>query len=177
MTRWILAAAAFLMLSASVSFGQGFFVTFYYYSADGPPLTTECDGSTPLPDGRIVRIFADADYDGPDPEDPQPTLCEDPENCPVGTVSITEFTTNGVSSGLGAGYFTTSPSPTFQSYGGLPPYFFYFLRVYDADGVTVLWTTDTFPLASAGPIAVFLTEEDWTCGQGGIQCLVVDETE
>ncbi|MBU0692184.1 hypothetical protein KKC97_12945 [bacterium] len=176
MTRWIFAAAAILMLSASMSFGQGFVVTFYYYSADGPPLTTECDGSTPLPDGRIVRIFADADYDGPDPEDPQPTLCADPpDNCAQGTVNIDQFTTNGVSVSLGAGYFASSP--TLVSYGGLPPYFFYYLRIYEADGTTVLWTTDTFLLSTSGPIAIFLTEEDWTCGQGGIQCLVVDETE
>lgn len=179
MTRWILAIVAILMLSASASFGQGLTANIYYYSNGGAPLTTECEGATPLPDGRIIRIYQDINWNDPDPIDTQPVVCDNPPECldgPVGTVNFNEFTMNGVEQGLGAGYLWTSPM-TFQSFGALPPGLQrYYLRVYEADGTTVLWTSTIFWLTT-GYQEVELFEADWTCGQGGVQCLVIDETE
>jgi hypothetical protein len=182
MTRWTLAVAAILMLCASASFGQGFVASISYYGPpsypDSPPLTTVCNGSIPVPDGRIVRIFQDRNPVGPDPTDLQPVVCNNPPACedgPQGTVNFNQFTMNGVSSGLGAGYF--APSRAFVSVGGMPPGSRnYYLRIYEPDGITVLWTSSTFTLFS-GFQEINLIFEEWTCGQGGVQCLVVDETE
>jgi hypothetical protein len=183
MTRWIIAVAAILMLFASASFGQGFVVNISYYGPptypDSPPLTTVCDGTTPLPDGRIIRIFHDRNPVGPDPTDLQPVICNNPPDCedgPVGRVNFNEFTVNGVESGNGAGYFYTARN--FASAGGLPtgsPY--YYLRIYEPDGVTVLWTSEMMWMGMQGYYEIHLTAESWTCGQGGVQCLVIDETE
>ena len=180
MTRSLLAIALFLVLCVSVSFGQGFAANIYYGPAEGDPLTTECDGSTPLPDGRIIRIFQDTNLNGPDPEDPQPTVCDNPPQCldgPEGTVNFNQFLTNGVATGLGEGYLWTNPA-TLQSFGASPPGpSWYYLRVYEPDGITVLWTSGDFYIQGGGYSEVAIPGENWTCGQGGVQCLVVDETE
>ncbi len=180
MTRSLLAVALLLVICTSASLGQGIAANIYYSSSEGSPLITECDGSTPLPDGRIIRIFHDLNFNGPDPTDPQPTVCDNPPDCvgaTDGEVNFNEFTMNGVLLGLGEGYLWTNPQ-TFQSFGGTPPGPFplFYLRVYEADGTTVLWTSASF-LAPIGYSEVAIQEADWTCGQGGIQCLVVDETE
>jgi hypothetical protein len=177
MIRSFLVVSLLILCCIPAAFGQGITATLSYLSTEGDPLTTECEGITPLPDGRIVRIFQDTNSNGPDPTDPQPTICEDPpDNCPDGTVNFVEFTINGVLLGLGEGYFYTTPS--FSSFGGVPPGAqYYYLRIYEADGVTVLWTTETFFISAGGYTEIAIPEENWTCGQGGVQCLVVDETE
>jgi hypothetical protein len=176
MTRWTLAVAAILMLFASASFGQGFSVSMSYYGP--PPLTTVCNGSIPIPDGRIVKLFQDQNPPGPDPTDLQPVVCNNPPACedgPQGTVNYNQFTVNGVANGLGEGYFNTSRAC--QSAGGMPAGSRnYYLRLYEPDGVTVIWTSTVFTLHT-GFQEVDFVFEDWTCGQGGAQCVVVDETE
>ena len=182
MTRWIIAVAAILMLCASASFGQGFVASISYFGPpaypDSPPLTTVCDGATPIPDGRIIKIFQDRFPFGQDPTDLQPVVCNTPPDCetgPAGTVNFNEFTMNGTASGLGAGYFATSRA--FKSSGEVPPGSHnYYLRIYETDGVTVLWTSSLFWLGQ-GFQEINLGSWDWTCGQGGPQCMVVDETE
>jgi len=179
MIRWILSACALTILLSSSAFGQGFVAFIQYPSSYGaPPLSTECDGSTFIPDGRIVRLFQDADFNGPDPADPQPALCNNPPECldgPPGTVNFNQFLTNGVAQGYGAGYFNTSPP--WASVNATPPGLpVFYLRIYEPDGITVLWTSTTFILTS-GYHEVIFGIDDMTCGQGGPQCLVLDESE
>jgi hypothetical protein len=182
MTRWTIALAAILMLLASAAFGQGFVYTISYFGPpdypDSPALTTTCNGATPLPDGRIIRIFQDIAPFGPDPTDPQPVVCADPPNCEngaFGTVNFNQFTTNGVASGYGQGYFYTAR--TWFSVGGIPTGSRnYYIRIYEPDGTTVIWTSATFFVLS-GPQEYNFVPEEMTCGQGGAQCMVIDETE
>ncbi|MDD5087672.1 MAG: hypothetical protein PHI18_02585 [bacterium] len=58
----------------------------------------------------------------------------------------------------------------------LPPNTSYYLRVYEPDGTTVLWTSTVKTMAS-GPQEVTWTRSEWTCGAGGPQCIVRDEQE
>ncbi|MBU0510060.1 hypothetical protein KKH27_14645 [bacterium] len=78
-----------------------------FYNID-QPLHTSCDGTEPLPDGVMLKIFWDRDSDGPDDEDPQPPLCDDPPMClngPSRTVNYIEFPINGQALEIGAGLF------------------------------------------------------------------------
>jgi hypothetical protein len=178
MTRWILAMAAILVLCASASFGQGFTAPIYYPPDYGAlPLTTVCNGAIPLPDGRIVKIFKDRNPVGPDPTDRQPTVCNNPPLCedgPYGTVNYNQFLVNGEALNMGAGYFYSQPP--FSSAFGLPAgRQDWYIRVYDADGETVLWTSAMFQL-NTGYQTINLSES-MTCGQGGAQCQVINESE
>ena len=180
MVRWFAGLAALLFLVTVSAWAQPFSAAWIYAPDFGAaPLTTTCppQGTTPIPDGRLVKIFWDANSNGPDTTDVQPTVCIDPPNClqgPNGTVNYNQFTLNGQSQGLGAGYFY--PYPNFTSAFTLPDPPRYYLRVYDTDGVTVLWTTRVYTLA-IGPQEIWIQQSDWTCGSGGPQCVVRDEHE
>lgn len=146
------------------------------HSDPAAALTTTCGGATPIPDGALIKIFADADADGPDLDDPQPEVCNDPPDCqlPFGAVNFNQFTMNGVALDIGAGYFGTEPPfscTTTIPFGGR-----FYMRVYEPDNTTVLWTSTVFTLQS-GLQEVYFTDQDWTCGATGPQCTVIDESE
>lgn len=176
MNRLFLLITMLLLLSAS-AFAQGFSALFYYIPESGTPLVTTCGGGTPIPDGRLVKIFHDTNNNGPDATDPQATLCAAPPACdggPAGTVNFNSFTMNGTVQGIGAGYFFTDIA--FTSSGSVPANPFFYLRVYELDGTTVLWTS-TVKTLIAGPQDISFVQADWTCGATGPQCVVIDETE
>lgn len=53
---------------------------------------------TPLPDGTLLKLYWDNDNNGPDDDDPQPTLCDDPPVCETGpsfTCNYNELPMNG----------------------------------------------------------------------------------
>jgi len=180
MVRWFAGFAVILLLISASAFAQGFSTSWINAPGIGTMLTTVCPangGTTPIPDGRIVKIFWDSNSNGPDAADPQPTVCNDPPNCdlgPAGTVNYSQFTMNGTNIGLGAGYFYTDAN--FTSVGVLPSPPRYYLRIYDTDGTTVLWTSNVFTLGS-GAQDIYLQASDWTCGNAGPQCVVRDEHE
>jgi hypothetical protein len=174
--RFVLAAAVLLIASVS-AWAQGFAVLFLYLSEDGLPLTTTCNGSTPIPDGRTIKIFWDVDSDGPDLTDPQPTVCDVPPECdtgPVGTVNYNAFSFNGTAMGRGAGYF--EPAALFVQSLDMPNPPRFYLRVYESDGVTLLWTS-AVKIVVSGVQDIHFPRNEWTCGTGGPQCLVRDEHE
>jgi len=109
-------------------------------------LFTECDGSVPLPDGVMVKIFWDRNSNGPDDSDPPPPLCDNPPECRSGpplTVNFTEFPINGVAQELGAGLFVSERA--FHTIGDmLEPNRFY-ARILCADGRT-LYTSQVLDL-------------------------------
>ncbi|MFZ5433794.1 MAG: hypothetical protein ACOZB3_08485 [Calditrichota bacterium] len=117
---------------------------------DSQTLTTECGGSTSLPEGVIIKLFWDRDGDGVDNEDPPPPLCDNPPNCegsPAGTVNFIEMPINGPTIGLGEGQFMANLF--FTTVGDvLTPNRFY-ARIYCADG-NVLWTSQVVDVP-AGP--------------------------
>jgi hypothetical protein len=133
--------------------------TIYYL---GMPLTTECNGNTPIPDGIMVKIFWDNDSDGADPDDPQPPVCEEPPDCitgPLGTVNLNEFPFNGAHDLEGAaGTFYTQRNLV-TSGDVLVPNRFYF-RVYCTDG-NVLWQSDQVYDIPQGPSELFIS--GFTC--------------
>jgi hypothetical protein len=180
MIRWAACFAVVLLLMTASAFAQPFTAAWIYDSDNGSPaLTTACppQGTTPIPDGQIVKIFWDSNSNGPDPSDPQPAICIDPPACeqgPAGTVNYNQFLMNGVAQGIGAGYFYTDAS--FQSATVLPDPPRYYLRIFAQDGINYLWTSRVFTLSS-GPQDVVLQQSDWTCGAGGPQCVVRDEHE
>lgn len=177
MIRWFSAVALLAILTASSASAQGFLTSLSYFPVGGnTALTTTCIGSTPIPDGRLIRIFWDVNSNGPDALDPQPTRCveSNPELCPPGTVNFIEFPFNGNVLGGAPGFFTTTDY--FISYGILPTPARYYLRVYEADGITLLWTSAVKTLAS-GPQDIAFLRSEWTCGAGGPQCIVRDESE
>ena len=124
---------------------QGSTAVFYYW---GTPLTTECDGSTPIPDGVPISIIWDVDSDGPDDTDPLPPLCNNPPVCddgPTQTVNRNQFAFNGDVTGTGAGTFNMESG--FVTVGEtLTPNRFY-LRVYCSDG-DKLWTSNVVDIPS-----------------------------
>jgi hypothetical protein len=178
MSRWFVVFALLLLIPAGSLFAQGFVVTWGYIPDDGgTALTTSCSGSTPIPDGRIVRIFWDTDSDGPDLTDPQPPLCENPPDCAgstITTVNYDHFAMTGNADGYGPGFFWTDPG--FFSVDALPSPPRYYLRIYDVDGTTVLWTSVVKTFA-VGYQEVRLVRSDWVCGAGGPQCVVRDAHE
>ena len=176
MIRWTLFAAILCLFAASYdASAQGFNMGFTYFPPDAP-LTTVCQGATPIADGVVIKIFQDTDNDGPDLTDPQPTVCTDPPECsvPFGAVNFNQFFMNGVSLGAGAGYFVTEVLLTCSHTVPANPN--YYLRIFEPDGVTPLWTS-TVHTAVIGYQEVTFTAADWTCGAGGPQCTVIDETE
>jgi len=179
MSRWIAVLVTLLVFAAPGLFAQPPFNAMLYYAGyEGDlPLYTTCNGNTPIPDGRIVRIFQDADQDGPDDTDPLAPLCNDPPMCesalPTFSHNYNEFTMNGEAELEEGGYFVTH---SFRSIGALPSTPYYYLRVYELDGVTVLWTSSVKTLVT-GPQEVTWTRGEWTCGAGGPQCIVRDEQE
>lgn len=170
----IIALASIALLHSAAS-AQGFNMAFNQLPP-ASPLTTTCEGNTPLPDGTVVKIFQDVDNDGPDAEDPQPVVCTDPPDCitPFDAVNFNEFLVNGDALFIGTGYFGTEVSLTCASTVPANPH--YYLRIYEVDGITPLWTS-TVATAVIGYQEVNFTDEDWTCGAGGPQCTVIDETE
>jgi hypothetical protein len=176
MNRMFILTAVMLMISAS-AFAQGFSALLYYLPENGTPLVTVCGGGTPVPDGRIIKIYHDTNNNGPDAVDPLATLCAVPPDCetgPAGTINYNQFTMNGTIQSLGAGYFFSDAA--FTSNGAVPANPFFYLRVYEVDGTTVLWTS-TVKTLIAGPQDISFVQADWTCGATGPQCVVIDETE
>ena len=174
--RFALAVALSLFLAVS-AWAQGFSVLWLYVSADGAALTTTCEGATPIPDGRMIKIFWDVDSDGPDLTDPQPTVCDVPPECDTGppqTVNYNEFPFNGAAMGSGAGYF--EPELFFQQPFDMPTPARFYLRVYETDGTTLLWTSAVKEV-EMGAQDIHFVRAEWTCGVGGPQCLVRDEHE
>lgn len=177
MKRLYIAIALFFMFGATSAFAQGFQVIMYYIPDFGAPLTTTCGGATGIPDGRVVKLFWDSDSDGPDETDPQAPLCNGAPNCetgPIGSVNINQWTMNGVAQGFGAGYWVLDNS--IYSSLGMPVPARYYLRVYEADGTTVIWTSSWREFV-ADIQTVEWTFADWTCGAAGPQCTVIDEHE
>lgn len=52
-----------------------------YDSSVEPPLTDQCVGGNPIPDGYLVEIYWDADNDGPDADDTPPVVGSGPGEC------------------------------------------------------------------------------------------------
>ena len=75
MVRWFAVTALVCLLLVPSAFAQFTSIMFYEPGPENTPLTTTCGGSTPLPDGRIIRIYWDVDSDGPDMTDPLAPLC------------------------------------------------------------------------------------------------------
>ena len=175
MKRWTLyLVASALMLIGQQAMAQ--FNAFLAYSTPDPALTTTCEGNTPIPDGRLIKIFQDVDADGPDFDDPQPVVCSNPPDCnePFDAVNFNQFTMNGTFWALGSGYFLTEPA--FSCNSTIPGNGRFYVRVYEVDNTTVLWTSRVFT-AIAGVQDVVFVEADWTCGAIGPQCTVIDESE
>ncbi len=139
-------------------------------------LTTTCGGAITLPEGTVVKVFMDVDSDGPDFDDPQPTVCTNPPECnsPADAVNFNQFTVNGEFLGIGPGYFGTDPG--LSCLGMIPSTGRFYLRIYEPDNTTVLWTSTVFTV-QVGLQEVNFTDADWTCGAVGPQCTVIDESE
>ena len=177
MSRWFFLLAIVAVLISSAAFGQGCSVIWYYLPENGPALSTICQAGVPIADGNQIKVMWDSDSNGPDADDPQATLCSDPPACefgPAGTFNLNQFPFNGTSSFGVAGYFYNDVQLT--STGEVPVPSGYFLRIYDTDGITPLWTTVVYNLVT-GPQEFFIQPSDWTCGVGGPQCVVLDEQE
>jgi len=181
MVRWFTGLVVLLLVLAVSANAQPFSAAWIYVfeAGGGAPLTTICppQGTTPIPDGRLIKIFWDSNSNGPDVTDPQPAVCIDPPNCeqgPPGSVNYNQFTMNGQAQQFGPGYFYTAAY--FSSSGILPDPPRYYLRIYQTDGINILWTTRVFTLSS-GLQEIYLQQSDWTCGAGGPQCTVRDEHE
>ena len=176
MLRWFIVLAS-LLLFINLAAGQCCSVQWYYGSENGTPLTTICQGGVPIPDGYPIKIMWDANSNGPDIADVPAPLCTDPPNCdlgPPGTANYNTMFFNGTA-GYGAlGYFYTETA--FSSSGSLPNPPRFYLRVYEGDGVTPLWTTIVYTVVS-GPQTYFIPQGDWSCGTGSPQCVVIGEHE
>jgi hypothetical protein len=177
MFRWFISAAVLLLLYNVSAFAQGATVWWYYLPENGTALTTVCQGGVGIPDGSNIWVMWDANNNGPDVADQPAILCGSPtcDGCPGGTSLINHFPFNGVASGFGAGYFAMFDF-AFSTCGALQTPSKFYLRVYDTDGVTPLWTSVVYTLV-AGPQEVFIPQSDWTCGAGGPQCVVLDAQE
>jgi hypothetical protein len=114
-------------------------------------LTTECNGSTPLSDGVMVKLFWDSTGNGADSTDPQPRVCDDPPDCLTGppfTVGFNEFAINGTrfsqeDPAIRPGNFWTDPA--FTTVGDVFTPNKFYARIYCADG-RVLWESDVVTL-------------------------------
>ena len=104
---------------------------YIFWADDGqgvpePPLTDLCAGGTPLPEQTtIIEIYWDNDSNGPDADDPQPVICNNPPECldgPTGTVNLNSFPMTNA----GPGYYF--PDNTFNTTGIVPQPSRYYLR-------------------------------------------------
>jgi hypothetical protein len=176
MTRWF-ALLAIALFAFAVASNAQITASWNYYPPE-PPLTTTCGGATPIPDGTIVKIFWDQNGDGPDATDLQPPLCNDPPFCesqlPLGSVNFNQFPMNGSSSNGQAGTFSGESYMTTQGITPNPPR--YYLRIFQPDGITPLWTSVVKTLVPGIQDINFIASE-WVCGSGGPQCVVVNEQE
>jgi hypothetical protein len=158
--------AAALLVCASLSFGQGISVIWYYLPPEfggGPALTGPLcwDGPT-LPDGTPVEIRWDLDPAGPGPEDPLPPLCNNPPLCqdgPAGPFNRQGFVLNGGAQGLGEGWFAMESG--FASVGIAPNPSRFYLVIRCADG-SVHYRSAVYTPAVGGN-EYFITQNDWTC--------------
>jgi hypothetical protein len=128
-------------------------------------LTTQCGGSIPLSDGTMVKIFWDANSNGPDDVDTQPPLCPGAPDCEPsspGYVSINEIPINGASPEVGVpGTFYSMI--TFNTTGDVFDPSRFYGRIYCADG-GVMYTSQVM-LVPAGPSEQRMTFTcDTTCG-------------
>ncbi len=157
-------AAVFLMAALLLTAIPGFSTNFVAMFAESDHvLTTNCDGTgDPLADGTPVKIFWDANNNGPDETDAQVELCKDAPKCeegPAGTYNFNEFTLNG-SSVMGIpGTFALTRG--FTSAGVTPVVSRFFLRVM---GSKVTWTSNVFTV-QPGPQELEIS--GWTCSNGG----------
>jgi len=111
-----------------------------FYNGD-QTLFTSCDGTTPLAEGVMLKIFWDRDGDGPDDEDTPPPLCDDPPDCvsgPSQTVNVIEFPINGVDGDIGPGLFYMMRA--LYTVGDMLVPNRYYVRVFCTDG-NVLYTS------------------------------------
>ena len=164
-TRMFLIAAA-LLVCASLSFGQGISVIWYYLPPEfggGPALTGPlCWEGLALPDGTPVEIRWDLDPAGPGPEDPLPPLCNNPPLCqdgPAGSFNRQGFVLNGGAQGLGEGWFAMESG--FASVGIAPNPSRFYLVIRCADG-SVHYRSSVYTPAVGGN-EYFITQNDWTC--------------
>ena len=175
MKRWTMyVMACALMLIGQQAMAQ--FNAFIAYSTPDPALTTVCGGNTAIPDGRLIKIFQDVDADGPDFDDPQPTVCSNPPDCnePFDAVNFNQLPMNGLAMTIGEGYFLTEPAFTCNS--TIPGNGRFYVRVYEPDNTTILWTSRVFTVVNGLQDVIFV-QADWTCGSVGPQCTVIDESE
>ncbi|MBU1984631.1 hypothetical protein KJ815_09505, partial [bacterium] len=122
------------------------------------PLTDECGGGSPLPDGTPIQIFWDTDSDGPDAEDPMPEVCLFPPDCitgPEGTVNYNTFALNGQSLEIGPGKFISEIMFSSVGYLLVPPRFY--LRVGTS---SLTWESNVFVLHAGVQDAIM---SSWTC--------------
>ncbi len=176
MRRWFI-SAAFLFLFYNVAAYAQATVFWYYLPENGTPLTTVCQGGVPIPDGRSVSVMWDGNDNGPDVSDVPADTCQITpccEGCPPRSSNFNHFPFNGTGSGVGAGYFITDYG--FSVIGELDVPSKYYLRIYDVDGVTALWTSVVYTVGP-GPQEFFIPQSDWTCGAGGQSCIVLDAQE
>lgn len=99
MGRRYLCLALAILGWVGISLGQPWCVTFHWLPPESP-LADSCTGGNPLPDGTVVEIRWDMDSDGPDFTDP---------GLPDG-FNFSMFALNGLSGGIGEGYFYLDPS-------------------------------------------------------------------
>lgn len=139
----------------------------FYYVDDGidpaePPFRSLCGGQgTILEDGTAqVCLFWDANGNGPDPSDVQPT--QDTSGCEF-CVNYNCFAINGEAQGAGAGYFVTSSSIVLYT---IPDSAFYYWRInVDIGGDVCCWTSSVYTF-TPGWQEIYMTAADWTCVTG-----------
>ncbi|MCC6475708.1 T9SS type A sorting domain-containing protein [bacterium] len=125
-----------LVFLGSVGISNAQFTVFFSYLGAQGPLTDQCVGGNPLPDGTVVEIFWDGNGNGPDSTDLPPC-----ELSPIPEPNYCSFGMNGESAGgIGAGAFFTDPGWGFS----VPPPqpWRYWLRIC-VPGQERYWRTET----------------------------------
>lgn len=125
-----------LLFLGSVGISNAQFTVFFSYLGAQGPLTDQCVGGNPLPDGTVVEIFWDGNGNGPDSTDLPPC-----ELSPIPEPNYCSFGMNGESAGgIGAGAFFTDPGWGFS----VPPPqpWRYWLRIC-VPGQERYWRTET----------------------------------
>ena len=89
-------------------------------------------------------------------------------------MTTNQFTMNGTAVEIGAGYFYQEGSFSSVLQSPVPPRFY--LRIYEADGTNILWTSVVKTIGD-GYQEIPFTRAEWTCGTVGPQCIVRDEHE